>query len=141
MLLAPTLGFAPFKADFGAPSNWRVVAESWSVPARFVAPGVQRDRHLLTALAYCVLAAMIACFRYSLFASMRAVAVITRASGRDFWINASGVRGFDFPDPIGEDRAGIIARYAPVAKYRRIADARSPKGRRDNVGEGSSASC
>lgn len=110
-----------------------------SVPVRFVDAVIRRDRRFfITALAYCALAAIVASFQYSVFVSfMRAGAVIPRALGGDFWITASGVACFDFPDPIGEDYAAAIARYAPAAHYRRVVFGfttwRSPAGQRGNV--------
>jgi hypothetical protein len=110
-----------------------------AVPVRFVDAVIRRDRRFfITALAYCALAAIVASFQYSVFVSfMRAGAVIPRALGGDFWITASGVASFDFPDPIDEDYAGAVARYAPEAHFRRVVFGfttwRSPTGQRGNV--------
>ena len=124
---------------FTVSASWRLTGDRLSVPAALVGAVVRRDRRFfLTALAYCALAAIVATFQYSVFVSfMRAGAVIPRTLGGDFWITASGVRCFDFPDPIGEDYAGVVARYAPAASYRRVVFGfttwRSPTGRRGNV--------
>lgn len=89
-------------------------------------------------LVSCAVAAIVATFQYSVYTSfVRAGAVVPRVLDGDFWVTAATVECFDFPDPINEDYAGLLARYAPGAEFRRVvfgfATWRSPTGRRGNV--------
>lgn len=100
---------------------------------------ILRDTRFIAAtLFYCAIASVIATFQYSVFVSfMRAGAVIPRHLEGDFWVTASGVECFDFPEAISEDYSGVLARYAPGARYRRVVFGfttwRSPLGKRSNV--------
>jgi hypothetical protein len=86
----------------------------------------------------CAIAATVACFQTAVFASfLRAGAVAPVAIGGDVWIMARGVQCFDFPTIFSRDYQGVVARYLPDARFRRIAfgftEWRSPGGMRANV--------
>ena len=105
----------------------------------FVRAVLARDgRFLAVTLSSCAVAAIVAMFQYSVYTSfLRASAVVPHMLGGDFWVTASSVECFDFPNQFNEDYAGAIARYVPGARFRRVvfgfATWRSPAGRRGNV--------
>ncbi len=117
----------------------RLIRLPGGAPLLFIRTVVARDWQFLsfTVLA-CVVAATVATFQYSVFTSfLRAGAVIPRTVGADFWIIATSVECFDFPDPIAEDYAQSAQQFVPGATYRRVvfgfAPWRSPRGKRGNV--------
>lgn len=99
---------------------------------------VRDGRFLAVTLLSCAVAAIVSMFQYSVYTSfLQASAVIPRVLGGDLWVSAASVECFDFPTPFNEDYAGIMARVAPGASFRRVvvgfAPWRSPLGRRGNV--------
>lgn len=95
-------------------------------------------RFVLFIVAVCAIAATVACFQTAVFQSfLRAGAVAPTAVGGDVWIVARGVQCFDFPTAFGRDYQGVVARYLPGARFRRVAfgftEWRSPSGVRANV--------
>ena len=110
-----------------------------SAPRLFIRTILVRDgAFLAVTLLSCAVAAVVATFQYSVYTSfVRASAVVPRVLGGDFWVTAASVECFDFPDPISEDYAGVLAHYVPGATFRRVvfgfATWRSPTGRRGNV--------
>lgn len=110
-----------------------------SAPMLFIRSVLARDwQFLAVTLVSCAVAAIVATFQYSVYTSfVRTGAVVPHVLGGDFWVTASSVQCFDFPDPISEDYAGLLARFAPGAEFRRVvfgfATWRSPTGKRGNV--------
>lgn len=105
----------------------------------FIRTVIARDfRFLAVTLLACAVAAIVATFQFSVYASfVRSAGVMPRALGGDFWITAASVECFDFPNPIAEDYGAMLARIAPDARFRRVAFGfatwRSPTGQRGNV--------
>lgn len=95
-------------------------------------------RFLAVTLLSCAVAAIVSMFQYSVYTSfLQASSVVPRMLGGDLWVTAASVECFDFPTPFNEDYAGIVARVAPGARFRRVVVGfspwRSPSGRRGNV--------
>lgn len=117
----------------------RLKASPVPAAAMLVRAIVMRDgRFLLVTLLSCSVAAIVAMFQYSVYTSfLNASAVVPRTLGGDIWVAAASVECFDFPTPFSEDYAGVLARVAPGASYRRVvfgfAPWRSPTGQRGNV--------
>lgn len=105
----------------------------------FVRAVVKRDwRSLQITLIACAVAAIVTCFQYQVYTSfVRAGSVGPRFVGGAVWISAGSIECFDFPFPIGEDYAGLLAREFPDAGVRRVAFGftswTSPNGTRGNV--------
>ncbi len=135
--MTSTLGLAAERFEVRAPL--RLIRLLGNAPLLFIRTVVARDWQFLSfTLLACVVAATVATFQYSVFTSfLRAGAVIPRIVGADFWIIATSVECFDFPDPIAEDYAEISQQFVPAARYRRVvfgfAPWRSPAGKRGNV--------
>lgn len=95
-------------------------------------------RSLMVTLIACAIAAIIATFQYSVYASFLAAgSAAPRAIGPQIWVSAAGVECFDFPNAIGEDYSAAIQGMYPGARVRRVTFGfvpwRSPDGRRANV--------
>jgi putative ABC transport system permease protein len=100
---------------------------------------VLRDwRSLQVTLVACAVAAVVTAFQYQVYTSfVRAGSVGPRFIGGAVWVSAGSIECFDFPGVIGEDYAGLLARYFPTSNVRRVAFGfagwTSPTGRRGNV--------
>ncbi len=110
-----------------------------AVPYALVRAVVLRDwRSLQVTLVACAVAAVVTAFQYQVYTSfVRAGSVGPRFIGGAVWVSAGSIECFDFPGVIGEDYAGLLARYFPSSNVRRVAFGftgwTSPTGRRGNV--------
>ena len=89
-------------------------------------------------LAACAVAAVVTAFQYQVYTSfVRAASAGPQFIGGAVWVSAGSIECFDFPGVIGEDYAGLLARYFPSSNVRRVAFGftgwTSPTGRRGNV--------
>lgn len=118
--------------------DWRARQRA-AAPLAFVSAVIRRDwRSLQVTLLSCAVAAVVTAFQYQVYTSfVRAGSVAPRFIGGSTWISASSIECFDFPGTIGEDYAGLLARYFPGSSMRRVAFGfagwTSPTGRRGNV--------
>ena len=110
-----------------------------AAPFALVRAVVLRDwRSLQVTLVACAVAAVVTAFQYQVYTSfVRAGSAGPRFIGGAVWVSAGSIECFDFPGVIGEDYAGLLARYFPSANARRVAFGftgwTSPTGRRGNV--------
>ena len=110
-----------------------------AAPFALVRAVVLRDwRSLQVTLVACAVAAVVTAFQYQVYTSfVRAGSVGPQFIGGAVWVSAGSIECFDFPGVIGEDYAGLLARYFPSSNVRRVAFGftgwTSPTGRRGNV--------
>ena len=132
-------GFASAKESAGLTADPGNQHGRFDLAWYFARRVLTRDwRSLLVTLIACAIAAIIATFQYSVYASFLAAgSAAPRAIGPQIWVSAAGVECFDFPDVIGEDYSAAIQGMFPGARVRRVAFGfvpwRSPDGRRSNV--------
>ena len=110
-----------------------------AAPLALVRAVVRRDwRSLQVTLVACAVAAVVTAFQYQVYTSfVRAASAGPQFIGGAVWVSAGSIECFDFPGVIGEDYAGLLARYFPSSNVRRVAFGftgwTSPTGRRGNV--------
>jgi putative ABC transport system permease protein len=128
------MGFESTQSPSRSPAHLALAA-----PFAFVRAVVLRDwRSLQVTLVACAVAAVVTAFQYQVYTSfVRAGSVGPRFIGGAVWVSAGSIECFDFPGVIGEDYAGLLARYFPTSNVRRVAFGfagwTSPTGRRGNV--------
>jgi hypothetical protein len=93
---------------------------------------------LQVTLLACIVAAVVSSFQYQVYTSfVRAGSVGPDFIGGSAWVSAGSIECFDFPGVIGEDYSGLLARFFPEARVRRVAFGfapwTSPSGQRGNV--------
>ena len=121
------------------PVTQSAVRQALAAPYALVRAVVRRDwRSLQVTLVACAVAAVVTAFQYQVYTSfVRAGSVGPRFIGGAVWVSAGSIECFDFPGVIGEDYAGLLARYFPSSNVRRVAFGftgwTSPTGRRGNV--------
>lgn len=121
------------------PVNRLPVRLGLAAPFALVRAVVLRDwRSLQVTLIACAVAAVVTAFQYQVYTSfVRAGAVGPQFIGGAVWVSAGSIECFDFPGVIGEDYAGLLARYFPTSNVRRVAFGfagwTSPTGQRGNV--------
>lgn len=110
-----------------------------AAPYALVRAVVLRDwRSLQVTLIACAVAAVVTAFQYQVYTSfVRAGSAGPQFIGGAVWVSAGSIECFDFPGVIGEDYAGLLARYFPTSNVRRVAFGfagwTSPTGQRGNV--------
>ena len=121
------------------PVTQSAARQALAAPYALVRAVVRRDwRSLQVTLVACAVAAVVTAFQYQVYTSfVRAGSVGPRFIGGAVWVSAGSIECFDFPGVIGEDYAGLLARYFPSSNVRRVAFGftgwTSPTGRRGNV--------
>ncbi len=129
----------PLDQSRAGPRNGPQPGLSIAAPFALVRAVVIRDwRSLQVTLIACAVAAVVTAFQYQVYTSfVRAGSVGPRFIGGSVWVSAGSIECFDFPGVIGEDYAGLLARWFPGASTRRVAFGfagwTSPSGRRGNV--------
>ena len=121
------------------PVTHSAARQALAAPYALVRAVVLRDwRSLQVTLVACAVAAVVTAFQYQVYTSfVRAGSVGPQFIGGAVWVSAGSIECFDFPGVIGEDYAGLLARYFPTSNVRRVAFGfagwTSPTGQRGNV--------